>query len=84
MYLRLDRHPYKQMTFMAHNFDADSYMAPGIIEDEKLVEKYAFVLFKGDLMTEKRAMIEEGADVTVLYKFPDGTTDLVYSKFKKN
>lgn len=82
--LRLEKHPYKQMSFMAHNFDANSFMAPGIITDEKLIEKYSFVGFIDDAMFERRAMINEGDDVTILYKFPDGTTDIVHSKYKKN
>lgn len=72
------------MTFMSKNFNADSFMAAGILDDEKRIEKYAFVTFKKDLLVEKRAMIEEGADVSILYKFPDGTSDIIHTKYKRN
>ena len=79
----LNTKPYKLMKYMAANFDASCYMCPGIVHEANLVEQYAFVILKGDLLSEKRAMIPVGHDVSILLKYKNGDTDIIYSKFNK-
>lgn len=75
--------PIKQMKFMSANFDADSYLAPGKLDDIKLIKKRAFVVLKNDLLVEKRTHVVEGDIVSILLEYRDGTTDILEATYSK-